>query len=66
MVQSACHYVLAFRFNRIWKIEGYVNMAILDILAILAILSILATKSVSFGLEIGAKIHEIIRLELKS
>ena len=63
MVQSACHYVLAFRFNRIWKIKGYVNMAISVILAILAIL---ATKSVSFGLEIEAKIHEIIRLELKS
>ena len=63
MVQSACRYVLAFRFNRIWKIKGYVNMAISVILAILAIL---ATKSVSFGLEIEAKIHEIIRLELKS
>ena len=36
------------------------------ILVILAILAILATKSVSFGLEIEAKIHEIIRLELKS
>ena len=58
MVQSACHYVLAFRFNRIWKIEGYVNMAISVILVTLA------SKSGPFGLEIEIKIHEIIKLEL--
>ena len=60
MVQSACRYVLAFRFNRIWKIEGYVNMAISVILVTLA------SKSGPFGLEIEIKIHEIIKLELKS
>ena len=58
MVQSACRYVLAFRLNRIWKIEGYVNMAISVILVTLA------SKSGPFGLEIEIKIHEIIKLEL--